>query len=101
MPYGYLITAVLAALCTVVAITAPRRPFALGLVSLLLGVVYNEAPLAAIVVLALSAVGSLGQPGMGSAVGWTGTGLLVLTALGPRRPRLARPPHRPGRLARP
>jgi acetyl esterase/lipase len=82
MPYGYLITAVLAALCTVVAITAPKRPFALGLLSLFLGVVYNEAPIAVIVVLALSAVSSVNQPGMGSAVGWAGTGLLLLTLVG-------------------
>lgn len=82
MPYGYLITAVLAALCTLVAYTGPRRPMALGLLSLILGVVYNEAPLAAFVVLAGSVLASLGEPGLGSAVGWIGSALFLLTAAG-------------------
>lgn len=82
MPYGYLISAVLATLCTLVAYTGPRRPFALGLLSLFLGVVYNEAPLAAFVVLAASVSGNVGEPGLGSAVGWTGSVLFLLTAAG-------------------
>ncbi len=82
MPYGYLITAVLATLCTLVAYTGPRRPFALGLLSLFLGVVYNEAPLAVFVVLGASVLASLGEPGLGSAVGWTGSALFLVTAVG-------------------
>jgi hypothetical protein len=44
MPHGYLITAILATLCTVVAITVPARPFVLGLASLLLGLVSSAGP---------------------------------------------------------
>jgi acetyl esterase/lipase len=82
MPYGYLITAVLALLCTVVALTSPRRPFALGLLSLFLGLVYNEAPIGVLLVLAASALSSLGQPGIGSGVGWFATALFLLAGAG-------------------
>ncbi|WP_034271991.1 alpha/beta hydrolase [Actinospica robiniae] len=82
MPYGYLITAVLATLCTLVGYFGRRRPFVLGLLSLVLGVVYNEAPLAVFAVLAGSVLASLGEPGLGSAIGWVGSALFLVTAVG-------------------
>ena len=82
MPYGCLITAVLALLCTVVALTSPRRPFVLGLLSLFLGLVYNEAPIGVFVVLAASVLSSLGQPGIGSGAGWFATALFLLSWIG-------------------
>lgn len=82
MPHGYLITAVLATLCTLTGYFGPRRPVIVGLLSLVLGVVYNEAPLAISLVLAGSVLASLGEPGLGSAVGWAGSALFLVTAAG-------------------
>jgi hypothetical protein len=58
--------------CTVVALTSPKRPLVLGLLSLFLGLflgpVYHEAPIGVFVVPAASVLSSLGRPGIGSGV---------------------------------
>jgi acetyl esterase/lipase len=82
MPIGYLITAALAAWCTLMALAPPRRPRPLGVVAFIYGLALNELPFLVFYYLVLSTLLAAAQSNIDSPAGWIGMALSILTVAG-------------------
>ncbi len=77
-----MITTVIIAWCTLLALAPPRRPFAAGAMSFLFGFVLNELPFVAFAYLFASTCLSLGQSGLDSPASWAVLSVAILTTAG-------------------
>ncbi|MGA8114391.1 MAG: alpha/beta hydrolase [Actinocatenispora sp.] len=82
MPVGYLVTVLLAAVCTVAALAPLRRPGLAAALSFRLGLVLNEMPFVVCYWLVASTALAAAQDDLDSPGGWAGFGLAVLTTVG-------------------
>ncbi len=82
MPIGYLLTVALIALGTIFALTPPGRPRALAALGFRLGLVVNELPFVAFIVLAASTALALGDGEVDSPGAWVVVGVAGLTIAG-------------------
>jgi acetyl esterase/lipase len=82
VPIGYLVTAALAAWCTLLALAPLRRPFALGAMSFLFGFALNELPFVAFYYFLASTSLDIDQGGIDSPGGWAAVGLAALATAG-------------------
>jgi acetyl esterase/lipase len=82
MPIGYLITTSLVACGVLGALTPPRRPFILGVLSFVAGFALNELPFIAAAWLVVSTLLALDQTGLGSPVGVAAAAVAILAMAG-------------------
>ena len=82
MPIGYLITVALIALGTIFALAPPRRPPVLAAIGFRFGLVVNELPFVAFLVVAASTALALGDGEIDSPGGWVVVGVAGLTIAG-------------------
>ena len=82
MPIGYLITVALIALGTMFALAPPRQPPALAAIGFRFGLVVNELPFVAFLVVAASTALALGDSEIDSPGGWVVVGVAALTIAG-------------------
>src|SRR5690606_20094775 len=81
-PVGYLVTVALAAWCTFFAVVAPRRPWLMGRVSWLFGMLINELPFLAIYYLVASTAVAAAEGDLDSPSGRAAAGVAVATIAG-------------------
>ncbi len=95
VPVGYLTTVILIALGTLFALAPPRRPIPLAKVGFRVGLVVNEVPLLACLLLFAATALAVGDGEIRSTAGWAVVAVAAMTALGlavvARRALLARP----------
>jgi alpha/beta hydrolase fold len=77
-----MVTAAIAAGCTVLVLAPLRRPFALGVLSFLLTFALGELPFFGFYYLLATTLLTVGQGGVGAPGTWTAIGLAVLAAAG-------------------
>jgi acetyl esterase/lipase len=82
VPTGYLVTAALAAVCTLFALAPVRLPSPLGRLSGTLGLVVNELPFVAFYWLVASTLLAIAQGDIDSPGGWLGFGVAVVATTG-------------------
>lgn len=82
MPVGYLVTAVVVALATLLALSPPRRPPLLASLAFRLTVGLNELPFVAVALLLASTLLAFGQHDVHSAGAWATVGLVAVTLVG-------------------
>ena len=82
MPIGYLITVAVMALGTLFALAPPRRPRVLAAVGFRFGLVVNELPFVAFLVVAASTALAIGDGEIDSAGGWVVVGVAGSTIAG-------------------
>ncbi|MGH8969208.1 MAG: alpha/beta hydrolase [Actinomycetes bacterium] len=82
VPIGYLVTATLVALCTLLALAPLRRPWALGRMSWRFAFLLNELPFVAFCYLLASTLLAIGQGDIDSPYGWLALGVAVLAMAG-------------------
>ncbi|GAA2784222.1 hypothetical protein GCM10010441_06430 [Kitasatospora paracochleata] len=82
MPFGYLVSVLLLALCTLSALVPARRPEPLAQLSFWFAAPVNEVPFAALAWLLLSTLLALTEGDLASPGGGVATGLAALTAGG-------------------
>jgi acetyl esterase/lipase len=77
-----MVTAAVVAWCTLLALVPLRRPFALGVMSFLLGFVLNELPFVVFYFLIVSTLLGIGPGGLDSPDDWAAVGLTVAATAG-------------------
>jgi acetyl esterase/lipase len=83
VPFGYLVTTTLAAVCTAFALAPPRpRRSSPSNRSFWLGYLFNELPFVAFYVLLASTALAIGQSDLNTPVGWIGLGAAALATAG-------------------
>lgn len=82
LPYGYLVSVAVVAVCALSALAPPRRPRPLALLGFRLGLVVNEIPVPALVWVCASTALAGGQGDLASAGGRAVACLAVLTSRG-------------------
>src|SRR5262245_16641975 len=83
MPIGYLVTTTLAAVCTFLALAAPRpRRSSPSSPSYWLAFLVNELPFALFYVLVASTLLAVVQDDVATPVGWVALGVAVATTIG-------------------
>jgi acetyl esterase/lipase len=81
MPIGYLLTAVLVAWCTLMALAPPRRPLPIGFMAYIYGYVPSELPFLACYYLVASTMLAAAQTGLNSPAGWAGVTVASIALL--------------------